>query len=113
MAATIAAWREGEAWLATVMAYLDRNRRTVAAWAAEHGLGHHMPEATYLAWLDCRHLGLPEETKPHQHFLDRARVALSNGADFGTPGQGHVRLNFATSAEVLDEILGRLAGARI
>ena len=48
-----------------------------------------------------------------QHFLDRAKVALSNGADFGNPGKGHVRLNFGTSAEVLNEILGRLAGARL
>ena len=113
LAATIAAWRDGETWLETVMGYLDRNRRRVAEWAAEQGIGHHMPEATYLAWLDCRHLAPADETTPHQHFLERARVALSNGADFGTPGQGHVRLNFATSAEVLEEILGRLAGARI
>lgn len=113
VAATIAAWREGEAWLETVMAYLEKNRRRVAAWAAEHGMGHHLPEATYLAWLDCRHLTLPDEMTPHQHFLERAKVALSNGGDFGAPGQGHVRLNFATSAEVLDEILGRLAGARL
>jgi cystathionine beta-lyase len=113
LAATVAAWTQADDWLAEVMGYLDHNRRRVAAWAAEHHIGHHMPEATYLAWLDCRGLDLPDETTPHQHFLDRARVALSHGADFGTPGRGHVRLNFGTSAAVLEEILSRLAGARL
>lgn len=112
VAATIAAWHDSEGWLEDVMAYLDRNRHRVAKWAHEHGLGHHTPEATYLAWLDYRHLTLPEETTAHQHLLERAKVALSNGADFGKAGEGHVRLNFGTSAAVLDEILGRLEGAR-
>ena len=113
VAATIAAWAEADDWLAGVMTYLDRNRSRVAEWAAEHRIGHHTPEATYLAWLDCRGLDLAEGMTPHQHFLDRARVALSQGHDFGAPGAGHVRLNFGTSAEVLEEILGRMAGARL
>ena len=111
IAATVAAWREGEAWLAEVMGYLDGNRRRVAEWAEAVGLPHHLPEATYLAWLDCRHLDLPEDTSPYEHFLERAKVGLSNGADFGPPGRGHVRLNFATSREILDAVLGRLASA--
>lgn len=113
VAATIAAWRDSDDWLHEVMAYLEGNRRRVASWAAEHQLGHHVPEATYLAWLDCRNLELPGDITPQQHFLERARVALSQGADFGEAGKGHVRLNFGTSAEVLEEILGRLAGARL
>lgn len=113
IAATIAAWREGEAWLDEVMAYLERNRERVARWAAENRLGCHAPEATYLAWFDCRGLKLDEDTTPQQHFLERARVALSQGGDFGEAGKGHVRLNFATSQELLEEILGRLAGATV
>ncbi len=113
VAATIAAWRDGAEWLEAVMAHLDGNRRRVAAWAADNGIRHHAPEATYLAWFDCRHLELAGETTPHQHFLDRARVAVSQGADFGEAGKGHVRLNFATSHELLEEILGRLAGATV
>src|SRR4029077_12030627 len=111
VAATIAAWREADAWLDAVMPYLDRNRRRVAAWAARAGLGHHLPEATYLAWLDCRRLDLARGLTPQAHFLEHAKVALSEGMDFGEPGRGHVRLNFATSAEILDEVLGRLDGA--
>jgi cystathionine beta-lyase len=108
VAATIAAWREGETWLDAVMHYLDRNRRRVAEWAARVNLGHHQPEATYLAWLDCSRVELPSGVTPCAHFLDRARVALSDGMEFGEPGHGHVRLNFATSAEILEEILSRL-----
>jgi cystathionine beta-lyase len=111
IAATIAAWSEGEPWLGNVMSYLDRNRKRVAEWAAQANLGHHMPEATYLAWLDCRRLEVPEGLTLQQHFLQHAKVALSDGLDFGEPGRGHVRLNFATSAEILEEILARLATA--
>ena len=111
VAATIAAWSEGEAWLDEVMKHLDRNRTLVAEWATRANLGHHEPESTYLAWLDCRRLDLPEGITPQKHFLEHAKVALSDGSDFGVPGQGHVRLNFATSTEILDEILSRLSTA--
>jgi cystathionine beta-lyase len=111
VAATIAAWTGGESWLNEVMLYLDRNRQRVAEWAAQANLGHHMPEATYLAWLDCRRLDMPEGLTPQQHLLEQAKVAVNEGLDFGEVGQGHVRLNFATSAEILAEVLERLSGA--
>jgi len=111
VAATIAAWCEGEEWLNSVMVYLERNRQRVAEWAAEANLGHYLPESTYLAWFDCRRLDVPPGVTLQQHFLEHAKVALSEGSDFGEAGKGHVRLNFATSAEILEEILGRLRGA--
>jgi cystathionine beta-lyase len=111
IAATMAAWGASEDWLAAVMRYLDRNRRAVAEWAARADLGHHLPESTYLAWLDCRRLHVPEGETNQKHFLERAKVALSEGSDFGERGRNYVRLNFATSAEILDEMLGRLSGA--
>jgi cystathionine beta-lyase len=70
-----------------------------------------MPESTYLAWMGCRHLDVPEGLTPQQHFLENAKVGLAEGLEFGEPGEGHVRLNFATSAEILEEILDRLGGA--
>jgi cystathionine beta-lyase len=109
--ATLAAWGQADAWLDSVMSYLDRNRGQVAKWAAGANLGNCLPESTYLAWLDCRRLELPEGLTPQQHFLEHAKVALSEGADFGDPGRGHVRLNFATSTAILEEILDRLGGA--
>jgi cystathionine beta-lyase len=111
IAATIAAWCESEEWLNSVMLYLDRNRRRVTEWAAHNNLGHFLPESTYLAWLDCRRLDLPSGLTLQQHFLDHAKIALSEGSDFGEPGRGHVRLNFATSEAILEDILGRLSGA--
>ncbi|HXC79672.1 MAG TPA: PatB family C-S lyase [Candidatus Acidoferrum sp.] len=111
VAASIAAWSEAEDWLNDVMLYLDHNRQRVTGWAAQANLGHYPPEATYLEWMNCRRLDLPAGTTPQQHFLEHAKVALSEGLNFGERGQGHVRLNFATSAEILEDILGRLGGA--
>lgn len=108
--ATVAAWTDSEEWLREVMGYLAANRETVGRWVADRAdIGYHPPEATYLAWLDCRALGL--SATPYDFFLESAKVGLADGADFGGPGAGHVRLNFATSAEILDDILGRMSRA--
>jgi len=107
--ATIVAWQECGPWLDCVMEVLDRNRARLTQFLRTDlpQIGYHEPEATYLAWLDCRALNLPVE--PRSFFLEHARVALNDGAEFGGPG--HVRLNFATSPAILDEILGRLRDA--
>lgn len=107
-AATLAAWREGDAWLTALLAHLDTNRRRVATFVAERwpAVRHAMPEATFLAWLDFRALGL--EPSPQRFLLERARVALSDGTAFGAPGRGFARLNFGTSGAILGEILERI-----
>jgi cystathionine beta-lyase len=109
-AATFTAWTKGEAWLDEVLAYLLGNRDRVMDFVATRLPGVHTlpPEATYLAWLDCRELDCED---PFRFFLKDARVALSNGRDFGGPGEGFVRLNFATSRSILDGVLERMAGA--
>ena len=109
--ATRAAWRHGQPWLDAARAYLRGNRDLVARAVAATlpGVVHHPPEATYLAWLDCRALGL--EPSPFRFFLERAKVALSDGATFGAPGAGFVRLNFATSRSLVTEALERMAKA--
>ncbi len=110
LAATIAAWTDGETWLGHLLAYLEGNRRLVAEWAAaRQHIGHRASEATFLAWLDCRELGLPPS--PYDFFLESAKVALSDGREFGSPGEGHVRLNFGTSREILEAILARMSCA--
>ena len=107
-AATFTAWTEGQAWLETVLSLLKRNRQELDRRIREDlpEINWHPPEATYLAWLDCRAMELEE---PAQFFLEHARVALSNGRDFGPPGQGFVRLNFATSGAILRKIIDRMA----
>jgi len=111
MEATICAWRECGGWLDDVMVQLEANRRRVTDSLTRElpEIGFHAPEATYLGWLDCSTLQLP--SGPQQFFLERARVALNDGAEFGPPGQGHVRLNFATTPPILDEILNRMTEA--
>jgi cysteine-S-conjugate beta-lyase len=109
--ATEAAWREGQPWLDRVLAYLDENRRLLGRFLADElpDVRCHLPEASYLAWLDCRALGL--EPGPYEFFLERARVGLSEGPRFGAPGEGFVRLNFATSRALLSQILERMVKA--
>ena len=110
--ATIAAWRQGQPWLDEVMGRLRANRDRVAAWVAElvPAIHSYPPEATYLAWLDCSRLALPAAS-PQEFFLQEAKVALGAGGDFGPGGEACVRLNFATSAPILDEVLERMAAA--
>lgn len=106
-----AAWRYGQPWLDRVVAHLESNRDHLAEFVSAElrGVAHHPPEATYLAWLDCRALQL--EPDPYRYFLERGRVALSDGAAFGAVGRGFVRVNFATSRPLLDEVLARMARA--
>ncbi len=108
IAAVQAAWQAGQPWLDDVIAYLRANRDHVAAHCRAHwpAVRHFSPEATYLAWLDMRAVGLPGN--PQEFFLKQARVALSDGRAFGADGEGFVRLNFATSRAILDAVLARM-----
>ncbi|HUX70640.1 MAG TPA: aminotransferase class I/II-fold pyridoxal phosphate-dependent enzyme, partial [Cellulomonadaceae bacterium] len=72
-------------------------------------VGYRPPEGTYLAWLDCRRLGLGDD--PAAVFLERGRVALSSGLPFGAGGEGRVRLNLGTSPEVITEAVERMVRA--
>lgn len=106
-----AALRDGTAWLDALLTGLDDNRRLLTDLLADQlpGVGHRPGEGTYLAWLDCRALGLGDD--PARVFLERGRVALSPGPDFGTGGAGHVRLNLATPPDILAEGVRRMAAA--
>jgi cystathionine beta-lyase len=121
------AFRTGSDWLDVLLQGLDENRTLLGDLVAEHlpGVGYLRPQGTYLAWLDCRQLGLQEApvevadglavvsdlSGPARWFLDHARVALSSGHVFGTGGAGHVRLNFATSQPILVEAVSRMGRA--
>jgi cystathionine beta-lyase len=107
-----AAYTHGQPWLDDLLAGLDENRRLLGALLEEHlpEVGYTMPEGTYLAWLDCRPLGLGDD--PAQPFLERGRVALNSGLPFGAGGTGFVRLNFATHPDILAEAVRRMAACR-
>jgi cystathionine beta-lyase len=116
-----AALRSGGEWLDALLDGLDDNRRLLGELLTEHlpSVSWTPPAATYLAWLDCSRLGL-EDAEPGARglvtstagpagaFLERGRVAVSAGPAFGTGGEGHVRLNFATSQAVLSEAVRRM-----
>ncbi|MGH8686198.1 MAG: MalY/PatB family protein [Burkholderiales bacterium] len=104
--AALAAYREGAPWLEAQLAYLRGNRDEVErAVASMGGLALAHVEATYLAWIDARALGVPDA---HAHFLAHG-VALSPGEQFGAPG--HVRLNFGTQRARLRTALARMVSA--
>ena len=111
MAAVRAAWTESQPWLTDALRYLSANRDYVADYCDTHwpDVVHLPPQATYLAWLDMRPLELTP--CPYEFFLDKARIALSDGKAFGDVGEGYVRLNFATSRTLLDQILNRMDDA--
>ena len=91
--------------------YLEANRDFMTQYLAAELPEIHCqpPEATYLAWLDCRALDL--RPSPARFFYDRAKVALSDGANFGESWEGFARLNFATSRSLLQQILEKLTKA--
>jgi cystathionine beta-lyase len=110
IAASTAAYRDARRWLDDLVAYLDDNRRRLVDLVAANlpGVECHLPQATFLAWLDCTALGLSD---PARHFLDRAYVALSDGPPFGPRCEQFVRCNFATSRALLERIVGAMGAS--
>ncbi|MFC3284281.1 MalY/PatB family protein [Litchfieldella rifensis] len=105
LTAAEAAYAHGDSWRRALLEVLGEHRaRLVAQVANWPGVAMTPPASTYLAWLDLRQAGLGDN--PQQALLERARVALSDGAAFGWPG--FARLNFGTTAVQLDEALRRL-----
>jgi cysteine-S-conjugate beta-lyase len=108
---SIAAFQAGEPWLEEVLGVLDHHRHYLAELLAARipAIRYRPPEASYLAWLDCRALGLGDD--PSAVFLARGRVALSPGPSFGRPGVGHARLNMGTSRQILAAAVDRMTSA--
>lgn len=106
-----AAYRGGGPWLEALTEYLHDNRALLIRTLEETmpQIEFVPPEGMYLAWLDCRSLGLSPD--PHTFFLNEAKVALNRGADFGPGGEGFVRLNFGCPRSLLREGLCRMHAA--
>ncbi len=103
-----AAYQEGAPWLDALLAYIEANRDYAYDFVTNELPGIHMakPEGTFLAWLDCRETCI--EGNPSEFFLKKARVAVNDGAWFGTGGEGFVRLNFGCPRFLLEEALQRM-----
>jgi len=109
--ATIAAWRDGDEWLDSFRTAIRARRDQAMAFLAEHlpAVDVVAPEAGFMLWIDCRPLGLPGS--PAAFFAQRARVVAADGDEFGPGGDGFIRLTFATSSELLGEMLERMVTA--
>lgn len=109
-AGALAALRDADDWLEDTLGYLRANRDHVVRRVRDElpGVVVHPPQATYLAWLDFRATAIADD--PAGALVERARVGLNDGASFGEAGRGFARLNFATSRQVVDEALDRIAG---
>ncbi|KQU68726.1 MalY/PatB family protein [Phycicoccus sp. Root101] len=106
-----AAYLEGGPWLDALLAGLEENRRLLGSLLSQHlpEVGYREPQGTFLAWLDLRAYDLGPD--PAAVLRERAKVALHPGPGFGAGGQGHARLNFGTSPEILREAVTRIAAA--
>ncbi len=109
--ATVVALRHARPWLDAAVAQIDANTRLLSTLLADRlpAVGYRPPQASFLAWLDCRELGAGED--PAAMFLDRGKVALSPGPDFGSQGRGFARLNIGTAPELIADAVDRMAAA--
>ncbi|GIG41553.1 MalY/PatB family protein [Cellulomonas phragmiteti] len=107
-----AAYDHGDAWLdkvrAAVRSRADLVERTLADRLPQARWDR--PAATYFAWLDVRDTPavVSSGADPARLLLQRGRLAVNSGPTFGAGGEGHVRLNLATSTEILTDALDRL-----
>jgi len=106
-----AAYVHGEAWHKELIVHLQSNREKIIEWANHSPMITIVPpQGTYLAWLDCRALGLGDR-ELREFFIQDAGLGLSAGLSFGREGAGFMRLNFAVSAELLEIALKKISDA--
>ncbi len=125
--ANVAAYREGRSWFEQVNAYIDENHAFVEDFVARHipAIGYTRNEGTFMTFLDVGEImaaiGANEEhaeqgsRRPDDYFRDwlveNAGVYLNTGADYGTGGEAHMRMNVASSRRVLEGALTAMANA--
>ena len=110
--ALMAAYEEGDAWLAALKKHLHGNIVYVRDFLQTHALPI-VPvetEATFLMWLDCSQMGLSQEALV-DFFIHQAKLGLNDGVSFGSNGEGFMRLNVGTSRAVLERAMSQLLDA--
>jgi cystathionine beta-lyase len=101
-------YADGDKWLAETMAQLDHNRKLVKELLAKYlpAAKYVIPESTYLAWIDISCLGLGDNAS--EYLIENKKVAFNPGTEFGDQYGAYIRLNFATSPEIIEEGIKRL-----
>jgi cystathionine beta-lyase len=112
IAAFEAAYRGGEAWLDSLLIYLQGNRDFVYNFVAQQlpAIKVLPSQGTYLLWLDCRKLNL-SDVKLREFFVRKAKVGMNPGTVFGKSGSGFMRLNIASPRHVIADALDRIKQA--
>jgi cystathionine beta-lyase len=107
--ATAVAFAECGVWLDKVLAQLDHNRHLIKKLLDEKlpTVRYHIPQNSYLAWIDLESLNLGAD--PSVTLIEKGRVAFNAGHTFGKQCDQYVRLNFATSPEIITEAIDRIA----
>lgn len=107
-----AAYRHGEAWRQEMLGYVTANIDYVLNYLAANipSIRALRPQASFLVWLDCRSLGLEHDALVDL-FVNKARLALNDGAMFGRGGDGFMRLNVGCPRSILEEAMTRLSAA--
>ena len=109
---TISAYRNGEEWLEEVKDYIFKNIQYFEEYIKKHTpkIKAIIPQASYLVFLDCRELNL---TQPElvDFFVDKAHLALNDGASYGESGKGFMRINLATPRKIVEQALQQIKEA--
>ena len=95
-------------WLDSAILTMESNRRFLAELLSKElpNVGYRIPDFSYLAWLDLKALNLGEN--PAEVLLEKGKLAVNAGVTFGAESASFVRLNFATSEEIISEAISRM-----
>lgn len=107
-----AAYSNGTEWLDQCLAYVQENINYVDGFLKQNTpkIKVIRPQASFLLWLDCREMGLPQEAL-NDFFVDKAHLALNDGTSFGIEGTGFMRMNIASPRTILEKAMNQLADA--
>jgi len=107
-----AAYEEGDQWLDQLLIYLKANLQFLYDYLKSEipAIDMMIPDATYMAWLDCRKLGMSQE-ELNKFFIEKAGLGLNSGTQFGPGGEGFMRLNFSCQRSLLEQALVQLKTA--
>jgi cystathionine beta-lyase len=106
------AYKEGKSWLEALKVHLYENYLMLEKVAKKYPKYIQITpiEATYLAWINCRGMGLKDK-QLRTFFIEEAKLGLNPGLSFWREGSGFMRLNFAVSSAKMTEIVRRLESA--
>jgi cystathionine beta-lyase len=110
--ASVAAYENGEEWLDSLIKYIQGNIDLVVSFCRDRvpEIKPVIPEATYMMWLDCRKLNLSGK-ELSTFFINEAGTGMNEGSVFGPGGEGFMRMNVATTKDIVKKALGQIEKA--